>query len=54
LFHVPEANDFGTALAWGKLREYRFRTAGIKAPRLEREKCLELLINCRANKAEGL
>ena len=32
--HVPEANDSGTALAWGKLKEYRFRTACIKPPGL--------------------
>jgi len=29
---VPKPNDSGTALARGKLKEYRFRTACIKRP----------------------
>jgi hypothetical protein len=39
--NVPEANDSGTALAWGKLKEYRFRTACIKPPGLKRREMEE-------------
>ena len=43
--HVPEANDFGTALAWQKLKEYRFRTACTSLPPLSGGKWRKILMN---------